>query len=364
MFHVMWNRPLSETDLWVQLLRLLRETLPPGWAAEEELEPRASSRARWRPDAVLKIRSPDGKEATLVVEAKTQLEPKDVSQTLEQVRQYASQIGAEQAIIVAPYLSPRSRERLTEEGAGFADATGNWRLFLSRPGLFIERDGADSNPWPEERPLRSLKGPGAGRVVRALCDFRPPYGIRELAERSNASLASVARVVEFLDREAILQREPRGPVLAVDWAALLRRWTQDYSFTRSNKTRTYLEARGLPALRSKLGGVTQRIAVTGSLAASELAQSVAPPRLATIYVDSVLDGARTLQLREAESGGNVILAEPFDDVVFDRTQARDGITFCNASQVAADLMTGPGRAPTEGEALIEWMKVNEDGWRS
>lgn len=24
--------------------------------------------------------------------------------------------------------------------------------------------------------LRSLKGPTAGRVVRALCDFRPPYG--------------------------------------------------------------------------------------------------------------------------------------------------------------------------------------------
>ncbi len=83
-----------------------------------------------------------------------------------------------------------------------------------------------------------------------------------------------------------------------------------------------------------------------------------------MYVDSVLDAASELQLREVETGGNVVVAEPFDEVVFDRTWTRDGVTFCSASQVAADLLTGPGRAPAEGEALIEWMKANEDAWRS
>jgi hypothetical protein len=333
---------------------------------EEELEPTLTTTAgsRWRPDALLRVQSPDGKQATVIVEAKTQLEPRDVRSALDQATRYASAIDADGTLVAAPYLGPRAREVIAEAGAGYADATGNWRLVLSEPGLFLERTGADANPWREERVLRSLKGPSAGRVVRALCDFRPPYGIRELAGRSDSSLASVARVVEFLDREAIVAREPRGPVQSVDWAALIRRWTQDYSFTRSNRTRTYLEPRSLPALRSKIGSAARRIAVTGSLAATELAQSVAPPRLATVYVDSVLDAASELQLREVETGGNVVVAEPFDEVVFDRTWTRGGVTFCSASQVAADLLTGPGRAPAEGEALIEWMKANEDAWRS
>jgi uncharacterized protein with HEPN domain len=31
---------------------------------------------------------------------------------------------------------------------------------------------------------------------------------------------------------------------------------------------------------------------------------------------------------------------------------------------ASDIMTSPGRAPNEAEALIEWMRQNEDAWRT
>lgn len=43
---------------------------------------------------------------------------------------------------------------------------------------------------------------------------------------------------------------------------------------------------------------------------------------------------------------------------------REAITYAAASQVAVDLLTGPGRGPAEGDALIEWMEQNEDAWRS
>ncbi len=33
-------------------------------------------------------------------------------------------------------------------------------------------------------------------------------------------------------------------------------------------------------------------------------------------------------------------------------------------QVAADLLTGPGRSPAETEALMEWMTSNEEAWRA
>ncbi|MGH9322842.1 MAG: hypothetical protein ACRD3V_23525, partial [Vicinamibacteria bacterium] len=180
---------------------------------------------------------------------------------LEQIRRFAAD---GQPFIVAPFLSLRAREELAEAGAGYADATGNFRLALERPALFVETVGATSNPWPEERPLRSLKGPAAARVVRALCDLQPPYGVRELAERSGASPAVASRVVDLLDREALLTREPRGGVTSVDWAGLVRRWTEDYSFTGSNRTATLLEPRGLQSLLDKLASSPLDYSVTGS----------------------------------------------------------------------------------------------------
>ncbi|MBI4728745.1 MAG: hypothetical protein HY775_04500 [Acidobacteria bacterium] len=293
------------------------------------------------------------------MEMKSRIDPKDVPGVLEQVRRY----GADAPLVVAPFLGPRTRDLLAQAGSGYADATGNLRLTLDRPALFIEGVGADSSPWPEERPLRSLKGPTAGRVVRALCDFRPPYGVRDLADRSQTPLSSVARVVELLDREAIVKREPRGPIESVDWPSLLRRWVQDYAFTKSNRTGTFLEPRGTNALLDKLRDLDNKYAVTGSFVAAQLA-TVAPARLVQVYVTALSDVATQLDLRPAESGANVILAEPFDDVVFDRTTKRDEVTYAAASQVAADLLTSPGRGPAEGDALITWMEQNEDAWRS
>jgi len=70
-----------------------------------------------------------------------------------------------------------------------------------------------------------------------------------------------------------------------------------------------------------------------------------------------------LGLRPAESGANVLLVEPGDDYVFEGSEEKQGLLYAAPSQVAADLLTSPGRGPAEGEALLEWMKGNEEAWR-
>ena len=47
--------------------------------------------------------------------------------------------------------------------------------------------------------------------------------------------------MEWLSREAVLERRPRGPVQSVDRPALIRRWAQDYEVLTSNDARSYLE---------------------------------------------------------------------------------------------------------------------------
>ena len=50
--------------------------------------------------------------------------------------------------------------------------------------------------------------------------------------------------------------------------------------------------------------------------------------------------------------------------MFERTLLRDELVTASPTQVAVDLLTGPGREPSEGEELLEWMKENEDVWRA
>ena len=91
---------------------------------------------------------------------------------------------------------------------------------------------------------------------------------------------------------------------------------------------------------------------------------MAPPRLLLVYVDTPTAVQGELNLRPAEAGANVALLTPFDAVVFERTSNNSGITTAALSQVAADLLTGPGRGPNEAEALMTWMSEHEDAWQA
>ncbi|MDP2181914.1 MAG: hypothetical protein Q8K99_05010, partial [Actinomycetota bacterium] len=252
-------------------------------------------------------------------------------------------------------------------GAGYIDLTGNMYLRLDVPAVAIERVGANKDPEPAQRPARSLKGAKAGRLVRTLVDFFPPLGTREVARIAQLDPGYVSRLLAMLEREDLIGREPRGPLRRTDWPNLLRAWTRNYSFMTSNVTLSCLQPRGLPALldalRRESASNGMRCAVSGSLAAARRAP-VAPARLGVVYVERLDQATEMLGLLPAETGANVVLAEPFDGVVFERTVLDDGLTYVAPSQAVADLLTSSGRGPEEAEALIDWMLANEESWRA
>src|SRR5437867_1022889 len=197
-FHDMRNGAFSGTDLLQEAAETIRGRLPRSWGLQE------LTLSQPGPDAIFRVRAPDGDESAIIVKIRARVEPRDISHLVAQFRSYAAEPETEAAalLLVTPYLSARARELLDEAGVAYVDQTGNVRLALERPAVYIERTGTGSSPFREDRPLRSLKGPAAGRVVRALCDFVPPYGVRELADRSQSPAATVSRVIALLDREA------------------------------------------------------------------------------------------------------------------------------------------------------------------
>ena len=354
LLHTMRNMAISDNNLIREGLRVLRQRLPAGWSLSD-----ATTDARGPIDAVAKIAGPDRRVGTIAIEARVRLEPKGVRPLVDAARQTAKD-GA--LLVISRYVSEGTRARLQEADVGYVDLTGNVRLVVSRPGLFIETQGASEDPDREARPARSLRGPKAGRIVRALVDRREPPGVRELAAITKIDAGYVSRVLALLDSEALITRVGRGRIESVDWPALLRRWARDAPLESRGSAQTYLEPRGLSALMGRLAKSEERYAVTGSLAATSMAP-VASPRLATVWLRDSGEAARRLALRPAESGANVLLIEPGDEGVFDGSAKRDGVWYAAPSQVAADLLTSTGRAPAEGEELITWMRENESAWR-
>ena len=172
----------------------------------------------------------------------------------------------------------------------------------------------------------------------------------------------VSRVLTHLDSEALVTRVGHGRLASVDWPALLRRWAQDAPLESRGDVLSFLEPRGLPALVARLPQSKERYAVTAGLAAAAFAP-IAPPRLAVIWMHDAAESAAHLGLRPAPAGANVLLIEPSDDGVFQGATQREGVWYAAPSQVAADLLTSPGRGPAEGEELIQWMQANEEAWR-
>lgn len=329
----------SGTRLAESSRRLLETRLPPGWSAVlPGLGPGGPG------ECPLELRSPDKKVARLDLRCRSQVFPRDVIDLKEK--------GRTATVLVAPFLSVATQRRLRELGLNYLDLTGNVRLAVGRPGLFIETVGATKDPAPAPGARRSLKGPKAGRLVRTLCEFPPPFTLSELATRAAIDGGYASRLVTWLAREDLLNRRPRGPIDAVDIVGLIRRWADDYQVLSSNVVASFLDARGISNLTQRLPQLGVRYAVTGSLAASLLAP-VAPPRLAMVYVAAVEPVVEALKLRPADAGINVMLLLPFDEIVFERTSQVQGLTLAAPSQVAADLLGSPGRGPNEAEAVLQ-----------
>ena len=353
------ERPKSENELLRVAETSLRERLPAGWLLRRDRVARDSAF-----DARLTLGPSEEETASLLVDAKLRVGPRDVGRVLERWSEASRSEPASAPLLVTPYLSPRTRDLLEGIEVSYLDSTGNVRIELRRPAVFIRTEGAQSDPWPPASTLRSLKGPAAARVVRAVIDFKPPYGISELAGRSGSPLATTYRVIDLLDREGLLERERRGPITSVDWEGVLGRWITEYGLFDSNRVRTYLEPRGLDRLLERLQTSDLNYAITGSLAAARI-EPVAPSRLAMLFVEGGADeAAETLGLRPTDAGANVFVIEPFDPVALERGPVADGLRYAAVSQVAADLAKSPGRGPSEGEALVRWMTGHEDAWRT
>ena len=263
----------------------------------------------------------------------------------------------------AKWLSPRSRELLRDSQIGFLDQTGNVEIRLRRPALYVRATGSSNDPNPKPVSGPTLRGPRVWALMRTLIEITPPYTAGDLRSALGIDDGYVSRVLQTLANERLISRRPRGPVTEVQWEPLLRQLATTYSLFDANETSTWVAPAGPDQmLRDATAAKARRWAVTGSFVASSIAP-VAAPEVAMVFTDDPERFAKVGRLLPTAIGANVILAKPYDPIVFQRGWSDAEFPAVSVAQLAIDLLTGTARMPAEGQALIGWMRRDPSRWQ-
>jgi hypothetical protein len=369
---------LNEVDLLRRGTDQLRELLGKDWQLREL--PRSKTLpGKMRADAVLRLSRPGANDASVdvIVEAKQSLTPALVDSLRAQLELTRREVGNEAAVLViAPWLSPRTRSALEQYRLNYLDLTGNVSIRLQRPTVLVRTDGAQRSPEPMyHQSRRGLAGAQAGRLVRELVDFHPPRRTRELADAAQISESYSSRLLSSLEEEGLIRRR-KLLITKIDWIGVLRERAQVASLLRVNTVIPAVMRRGrehtLAVLRR--GDVRGRVLATGSLAAQGFAPTAVGGAM-MFYVEpgphTIDDACGDLDLLPVGKGGSskanadVLLLHPPNPTPLMRPHSErvDGIPVVGLSQLVIDCLGGPGRLPAEGEALLEWMSSNVDRWR-
>jgi hypothetical protein len=187
-----------------------------------------------------------------------------------------------------------------------------------------------------------------------------------LASQSEVGAATSSRVLDFLAREHLIEKDHEGTVIAVRKRSLVRRWAQDYGLTTTNHAVPVLAPRGIDRVVRDVATYHRPYALTGAAALRVHLPSgeaaVAPLALLAVFVDDAVAAQRELNLRPMDRGSNVLLIEPFDQVVYRESSLSDRVRYVSPSQTVVDLLTGPGRSPEEGEQLLDFLSTKDKEW--
>lgn len=262
----------------------------------------------------------------LLIECKTSSQPRHVREAATQLRRYVSAAGeATQGIIVAPFLSPASRDVLRHEGFGWLDLAGNVRITL--PRFYIEVSATNADPFSTKRPLRALFSPKSSRVIKALIYHPHAWKVKDLAAQAQLSMGQVSNVRQALVDREWAQVEPGEGLRLTRPEQVLDAWRDDGGEPPARSEHGYTIKHG-PALEQALDAAFAEAQSTGAkmlLASHSVARRLAPYARVSgefFYADSagmkLLE--KHLQFAPTNKGENVTIypASSNDSVWFDQ----------------------------------------------
>ena len=347
----MTSTTLPERQIVESLLDALK-ALPGVQAALRSLEG-PSTPSGYRPDAEISLEM-GGRQYALRVEAKRELFPRDAREVLWRMdRSGSAEDGlAILRMIAADSLSPGAKDLLKAEGVGYFDRGGS--LYLPAPGAYVFID----KPPPKSvaKAIGSLFSGRRAQVIHALM-LNPREWLtgKELAERAQASPATVSQVMTELERLEFIALSEQGAHKGRQLrepGRLLDQWAEYMSALKPPVFHRYF----LPSLRAEqlLEAATRAFSVhdvTYAVSFEAAAQAYAPflsslsqVKCRAMSGPALESGLAALNARIVEEGANFSVLETTSagDLLFRQQLA--GTWLASPIQVYLDLQRSEGRA--------------------
>ncbi len=351
----------AERELVQAVLEALR-SLPEAHAELEQWE--ADGRDRGC-DARIDLHI-GGESVSLLIEAKRAVYPRDVREVIWQLRRYmdltpSGRPNAQRLpLIAAESISPGAKELLREEQVGYFDSGGS--LFVPARGAFVYIEKPP--PKPLVKALRSLFAGRRAQVLHALLiQPRNWVSIKQLAEQSEASPATVSQVMTELERFDWLETRGQGPSkerLLREPGALLDAWSKQLGLSRPPALRRYyvpaVKPNDLPLSLDRVFEQHQAAyAITHEAAAQRYApflSSVSQVRCRLMLPGRLAEDALgALNARGVTEGANLAVIEVKSSGELLFREKVDGAWLASPVQVYLDLVRGEGRAKEMAEHL-------------
>ncbi|WP_267347102.1 MarR family transcriptional regulator [Sphingomonas sp. GM_Shp_2] len=319
--------------------------------AEREI----SLAGRWRIDAIVHA-SIAGQAIELIVEVKQNAFPRDVRETIYQLRTYLSHYDSSAGEVIpffaARAISPGARDILRSEGIGFYDLGGSLYMPASHAFVHIDRPA----------PRRSKKVFDAifqGQKAQALlCIYehrRDWLSVKAIAEEAEVSAATASETLSEMERREWVVAEGAGPAKRrrlTRPAQMIDAWT---SYIVQQKPaalkRFYVPCTDVNDLMRKLhlacDAADVAYAITG-----EAAAQVYAPYLSTISQVRCriqpgprrADALARLGARSVAEGWNLGLVDTGARGDLTVGSEIEGVRFAPPLQVYLDLQQGSGRS--------------------
>ncbi|HMN97671.1 MAG TPA: hypothetical protein PKC43_14475 [Phycisphaerales bacterium] len=336
--------PFSRSNFDPAILGSLRSPWGPGTSLS--VEPWPPSNRQPCPDFKVDLRWGD-RTFAFAVEAKSRSTPATLERAADQATRFADTTGLLPMVIV-PYLSEASLDRLVERGVSGLDLSGNGVAMA--PGVLYLRRSGQPNRYPESQPLRYAYRGATSVVPRVfLCrrEFESVSAIKtEIESRGGAiALSTVSKALARMTEDVIVQRSA-GSIALVQPDALLDRLRE--SFERPPRlATTRLACDDLPELFTRVNAeaLLPRLVLSG---ASSQERYTAGRRSDTpLAWCSDLAKARAIAgslWRESERFADLEVAQAKDGTpLFDARRDASGIAYASPVQTYLELAAGDNR---------------------
>jgi len=256
-------------------------------------------------------------------------------------------------VVVVPLISGQGIRICNERNTGYMDLTGNMKIAVG--GIYVEKEGKPDYGREYSRPEQSIFSPKSSRI--SLCFLHGPqreFTRKDIMEKSGLSKGMVSRIVKLMTKTGYILEKANKLKLS-NFNDLLSAWAESIINRRDIRRSYYVWAQ---SPRQLMRTVAESFSVAGIRYAftQEAGASLVAPfstfDIITAYIDSLNKfPAAELSATETSKGFNLVLIEPYDEVVLTSARSVLGMQVVDNLQLYADLKKNVLRGDKQAEHI-------------